>query len=395
MSKKAYLLPLFSLCVLPFAFKGTSTPVFAEGEDSSETSSVNANEVGLHLYQIESPACFHTVLQEKYIQDGVRSIQKYVKASAELSRPDALKFKWDAKNLKKDAKATYSFTISENSDLSNGRVYYTTDAFVNVYNLKLATRYYYQVKTTVDGVTSYSDVLHFSTEDSIFRNLYIDGVINARDLGGWRNSEGKFMVRQGMLFRSGPFNVSNVKTLTTSITSAGLKETSYLGIKTEIDLRRTDNGETGGIKTRSPLGSKVKYVSAPINWDVPDNALKNSSNIASIKKIFETLGDTNNYPAIFHCTAGADRTGLVAFLINGLMGVSEADLYRDYQFTDFANVSWMRYKSTISNSYVRTIREQEGTTFQDKIVHLLRSFDIPLSDITTVYNALQGEAYRI
>ena len=388
MNKKAYLLPILSLCVTPLSFKGLMTPVLAEGETT-------ANAAGLHLHQIESPACFHTVLQEKYIQDGVRSINKYARANAELSRPDALKFVWDAKNVDKNAKPTYTFTISENSDLSNGRLYRTNNTYVDVYNLKLATRYYYQVKTTYGGSTSESETLYFSTENSMFRNLYIDGVINARDLGGWRNSEGKFMVRQGMLFRSGPFNVSNVKTLTTSITSAGLRETSYLDIKTEIDLRRTDNGETGGIKARSPLGSKVKYVSAPINWDNPDNALKNANNIASIKKIFETLGDENNYPAIFHCTAGADRTGLVALLINGLMGVGEDDLYRDYQFTNFANVSWMRYKSTISNSYIRTIKEQEGVTLRDKIVNLLTSYGISSSDITTVYSMLQGEAYRI
>lgn len=387
MNKKAYLLPILSLCVTPLSFKGLTTPVLAEGETTS-------NAAGLHLHQIESPACFHTVLQEKYIQDGVRSINKYARANAELSRPDALKFVWDAKNVDKNAKTTYTFTISENSDLSNGRLYRTSNTYVDVYNLKLATRYYYQVKTTYGGSTSESETLYFSTENSMFRNLYIDGVINARDLGGWRNSEGKFMVRQGVLFRSGPFNVSNTKGLKASITSAGLSETRYLGIKTEIDLRRTDNGETSGI-TRSPLGSSVKYVSAPINWDEPDKALKNASNIASIKKIFETLGDTKNYPAIFHCTAGADRTGLVAFLINGLMGVSEDDLYRDYQFTDFANVSWMRYKSTISNSYVKTIKEQEGVTLHDKIVNLLTSYGVSKSNIENVYTMLQGESYRI
>ena len=77
------------------------------------------------------------------------------------------------------------------------------------------------------------------------------------------------------------------------------------------------------------------------------------------------------------------------------MGVSEDDLYRDYQFTNFSNVSWMRYKSTISNSYVKTIKEQEGVTLRDKIISLLTSFGISSSDISNVYSMLQGEAYRI
>ncbi len=382
-SRSGFLCLVLSL-LIPFAAGGSIHEVKAEdGENSA----------GLKLYQIASPACFHTVLQEKYIQDGNHSIQLFAKANAEISRPDALKFEWDAKNIKTTAKPTYYFTISENEDLSNGRIYQTNDNYVNVYNLKLATRYYYRVTTKYGGMESVSETLHFSTERSIFRNLYIDGVINARDLGGWRNSEGKFMVKQGMLFRSGPFNVSSASKYQRSITDDGLKETSYLGIKTEIDLRRVDDGETGGITT-SPLGNSVKYLSAPLNWNIPDNALTLSENIASIKTIFETLGNKDNYPIDFHCTAGADRTGMIAFLINGLLGVSEADLYRDYQFTNFANVNQIRYRATISNSWVKTIKKQTGLTLQDKIVALLRSFGISLENLSNLYWIMQEEGYR-
>ncbi len=354
----------------------------------------NANSAGLKLYQVKSPACFHTVLQEKFIENGNNSIQYYARANAELSRPECLKFEWDASDIKSTAKPTYYFTISENSDLSSGRTYQTNENCARVYNLKLGTRYYYRVSTKYGGTTSVSETLHFCTESSVFRNLYIDGVINARDLGGWRNSEGKFMVKQGMLFRSGPFNASNSASYERTITADGLSEISYLGIKTEIDLRRTDNGETGKTSS-SPLGNNVKYVSAPLNWDNADIALEKEENIASIKKIFEVLGDESNYPVNFHCTAGADRTGMIAFLVNGLLGVSEADLYRDYLFTDFANVSWIRYKTTISNSWLKTVKKQKGTTLQDKIVHLLRSFDVSLENLSKLYFLMQEEGYRI
>lgn len=354
----------------------------------------NANSAGLKLYQIKSPSCFHTVLQEKFIENGNGNIQYYAQANAELSKPEFLKFEWDATNIKTSAKPTYYFTISENSDLSSGRTYQTNENCARVYNLKLATRYYYRVSTKYGETESKSETLHFCTESSVFRNLYIDGVINARDLGGWRNSEGKFMVKQGMLFRSGPFNASNAAAYQRTITSDGLSEISHLGIKTEIDLRRTDNGETGKA-TSSPLGYGVKYVSAPLNWDNADIALEKEENIASIKRIFEILGDEGNYPVNFHCTDGADRTGMIAFLINGLLGVSEADLYRDYLFTDFANVSWIRYKTTISNSWLGTVKEQKGLTLQDKIVHLLRSFGVSLEDLSKLYFLMQEEGYRI
>ena len=61
----------------------------------------------------------------------------------------------------------------------------------------------------------------------------------------------------------------------------------------------------------------------------------------SIREIFRVLSDENNYPAFFHCNAGADRTGTVAFLINGVLGVSYEDLTRDFELTSG------RYRSAI------------------------------------------------
>lgn len=378
-------LPFLSLLLLPFYSSIEAYPLSADALDT--------NPIGLKLYQIKSPASFHTVLQENFISNGNRNIQNFAKANAELSKPDALRFSWDAKNLEKSANPNYSFKISENQNFENARIYQTKNTYIDVYNLKLATRYYYQVSTTFNEESSISEVKYFSTEKSVIRNLNIDGVMNARDLGGWRNREGKFMVKQGLLFRSGPFNASNAKTYQVTITSSGLAETKQLGIKTEIDLRRTDNGETGQAK-KSPLGTNVKYINAPINWDIPESALVNADNIASIKTVFETLGDANNYPLIFHCTAGADRTGLIAFLINGLLGVSEADLYRDYLFTNFSNVSWIRQKSNITNEWLKTIKKENGFTLQDQITHFLRKIGVSLSDLVSLYNIMQEEGYR-
>lgn len=378
-------LPFLSLLLLPFYSSIEAYPLSADALDN--------NPIGLKLYQIKSPASFHTVLQENFISHGNRNIQNFAKANAELSKPDALRFSWEAKNLEKSANPNYSFKISENQNFENARIYQTKNTYIDVYNLKLTTRYYYQVSTTFNEESSISEVKYFSTEKSVIRNLNIDGVMNARDLGGWRNREGKFMVKQGLLFRSGPFNASNAKTYQVTITSSGLAETKQLGIKTEIDLRRTDNGETGQAK-KSPLGTNVKYINAPINWDIPESALVNADNIASIKTVFETLGDANNYPLIFHCTAGADRTGLIAFLINGLLGVSEADLYRDYLFTNFSNVSWIRQKSNITNEWLKTIKKENGFTLQDQITHFLRKIGVSFSDLVSLYNIMQEEGYR-
>ncbi|MDD7715522.1 MAG: tyrosine-protein phosphatase, partial [Mollicutes bacterium] len=211
---------------------------------------------------------------------------------------------------------------------------------------------------------------------------------------GWRNREGKFMVKQGMVYRSGPFNVSYASSMQKSITSTGLSEASRLGIKTEIDLRTVDNNEVGGLKSVSPLGSGVKYIQAPLDYNYPEKIFTYKNNAESFKKIFKVFADPSSYPIDFHCTAGADRTGCIAFLLNGLMGVSEADLYRDYLFTNFASVG-TRTRSSISVAYVKTINNNPGKTLQDKIVSTLTSIGVDINDLNSIYFLLQEEGYRI
>ena len=68
----------------------------------------------------------------------------------------------------------------------------------------------------------------------------------------------------------------------------------------------------------------------------------------TIREIFRVLSDEDNYPIYFHCNAGADRTGTVAFLINGVLGVPYKDLTRDFELTSFSS-SGNRYRSKIEN----------------------------------------------
>lgn len=384
---------LFSI-LLPFSFKSTS--ILANGLDENESSTKEENKCSIKLYQVESPFDFHTVLQKKYIDDGNLSIAKYAKANAEISQPMGLKIEWDLFDGEENSKPYYTLSLSENEDFSNAYTYKTYDTFYYVYNLKLATKYYYSVKTSLNGETIESPTKYFVTANTFIRNIKLDGVINVRDVGGWRNSKGKFMVKQGMIYRSGPFNESYQTSMKKNITSSGISEaTNRLGIKTEIDLRTVDNNEVGGLKTASPLGYKVKYVQAPLDYNYPEKIFTYKNNAGSFIKIFKTLGDPNNYPIDFHCTAGADRTGCVAFLINGLMGVSEADLYRDYLFTNFANVSHLRQRSSIANAYVKTIKNNPGITLQDKIVYTLTSIGVDINDLNRLYFLMQEGGYRL
>ena len=178
-------------------------------------------------------------------------------------------------------------------------------------------------------------------------------------------------VKQNLLFRSSKFNDDESTELVISEEGINILVNDF-HIKTEIDLRKTSDNENGGI-TSSPLGNSVNYVSIP---------MKSSGNVLTLNpnevaQVFKLLADENNYPIIFHCSIGTDRTGLIAFLVNALLGVSEEDLYRDYLFSNFGLIYDMRTPSAVKN-YLNAINMKSGDTLKDRTFNYLKS--IGLSD---------------
>lgn len=73
-----------------------------------------------------------------------------------------------------------------------------------------------------------------------------------------------------------------------------------------------------------------------------DKAMQNSSMICatnpiaieSLRKILEICRDNQEGSVIFHCKDGKDRTGFVAAMILGLLGVDRKDIIKDYLKTN-------------------------------------------------------------
>ena len=50
----------------------------------------------------------------------------------------------------------------------------------------------------------------------------------------------------------------------------------------------------------------------------------------AITEALAVLTDPSAYPALIHCSAGKDRTGVFTALVLGLLGVDDSDIIRDY-----------------------------------------------------------------
>ena len=266
----------------------------------------------------------------------------------------------------------------------------STSIPVKLYNLKINKQYYYRVEANFKDKTHKSDIYTFTTNNDIgLRNMYIEGVENFRDLGGYALENGKHF-KQGMIYRSAQFNYDpkDESAVKSKPTSNGLYELlNNLKIKTDVDFREKNNAkgkdETIGLKDKSPLGNSVKYQYLPMRYG-GSNVITSSNNKESVLAFLNLLADENSYPLVFHCVQGKDRTGALAYAIEALLGVSEDLMKKDYLFTNFAKVGssitkWSSVDGT--GQFPWGIAHSEGTTISQKARNYLK-IAVGVSDST-------------
>ena len=328
----------------------------------------------------EQPLDFHTELQQAYLDDEYAFVMDYAGGIEELSRPQGITLSWEHKGRKTEY---YLVNISESADMSDSKEYKATENTVNIQNLKIATQYYWTVTAVQNnGEELLSEVGSFTTADCTPRNIYCDGITNMRDLGGYVTEDG-YKVKQGLLYRSGRWNVNEVDTPEAMITEAGIETLKELGIKTEIDLRRVDNNEVGAL-TDTGIVPEITYIQRPMIPDYPFKGI----NIEETQKFFSDLADESNYPMVFHCSIGTDRTGYLAYLIGGLLGVPQEDLYRDYLYSNFGEIGDFRTLFNVKYYYMDPIDKYPGETLSEKDEAYLLEIGVPQSDIDAIRNIM-------
>ncbi len=209
------------------------------------------------------------------------------------------------------------------------------------------TAYWYRV-TDADGNTS--AVGSFVSGDGpriILARERADssGVKNVRDLGGYAAADGK-TVKYGMLYRGGMFLYPNGTTNQTHrLTDYGRTVIGRWGLKTEIDLR--DDSDYGG-QTEAAFENCAYlrvtyrgYTSIFPADTATDTVYFDERSPEAFHQIFSLLAEEQNYPVYFHCLIGQDRTGTLAYLILGLLGVDFEDITKDYELSAFSAVGSM------------------------------------------------------
>ena len=171
------------------------------------------------------------------------------------------------------------------------------------------------------------------------RRIPLERAFNFRDLGGYR-ARGHKKLRRGKLFRSDDlFRLSD----------GDLARLAELGIRTVIDLRT----EAEAARGRFPAEKlAIDYYQNSLIDISADHAQARGDGAqdyiflryrqiltegsAGIRQVFARLVRAEAAPAVFHCVAGKDRTGLVAAITLEVLGVDREHVLSDYSMTELA-----------------------------------------------------------
>ena len=169
-----------------------------------------------------------------------------------------------------------------------------------------------------------------SASSGLPRYLGLAGTYNLRDTGGYRTLDGR-TTRWRTFLRSDSLHRVPLMARSTLF--------NY-GVRTIIDLRRSDELQVApnvfanssdvvyhhvSLLADSLLERKVAPLSLP---DVYRMILEQRQE--QLRQTLATLAAPGGFPAIVHCTAGKDRTGLIVALLLGLVGVPAATIVDDY-----------------------------------------------------------------
>lgn len=350
--------------------------------------------VEFSLVNFDTTVEIHTNEQKAFLSsedpDNYIKINKYDLATFSKSAPQAVTFSWNVTPTGSTSKPS-KYRLNIESDNGNF-VFETKNNTIDVYNLYVDTTYTWTVDAFYGKQAFTSNSSTFTIDAQAPRNCFADGVENLRDLGGWRLENGRTFL-QGLIYRSAELN-GGPDGLSKPTKNGKKTLVEQLGIKTEIDLRKTtasfDEDEVYGIKS-SPLGSSVNYVSLPMEFG-HTNILTNPKDKESVKGFFETLASRDNYPMVFHCVRGTDRTGALAYAIGAMCGMSEEDLMKDYLFSNFANINSNVIQASNINTtsfYVVGIRNATGDTLAEKAMnYIVNNVGVSKTTLENIVNIL-------
>jgi protein-tyrosine phosphatase len=225
------------------------------------------------------------------------------------------------------------------------------------------------------------------------RVIEFDGCFNFRDVGGYPTVDGRW-VRPQLLYRAdGPH----------ALTTRDESLLRSLGLRTVLDLRTVDES--------SERGSYATHVDDVIVYHLPMlDALPDTNDLThwanpvamaeryremldgapeSVAEVLAILSDPSAYPALIHCTAGKDRTGIITAVVLGVLGVADDTIVADYALSEVAMTRLHAHMRTLYPDAQERLDEIAPVMFAAHADTMRRFLTSMRADYTTFDNYAQ------
>ncbi len=169
------------------------------------------------------------------------------------------------------------------------------------------------------------------------RLVQLDAVHNFRDLGGYPARDG-LVTRWRQLYRADGLY---------RLTATDIEVVRDLGLNTVIDLRTHDELIERGTFPHQTI--EVTFTHHPVidaTWALEDHVHKSAHEFLTwayrdmlrvgsrvLGQAITDLAAPGALPAVFHCAAGKDRTGVLSALLLSALGVPRSVVLADYALT--------------------------------------------------------------
>lgn len=190
------------------------------------------------------------------------------------------------------------------------------------------------------------------------RTLGLKTAVNLRDIGGYPTADGR-RVKWGRVYRSGTLN---------ELSAEDTAQIAQLGLTAICDLRSAEE-VADSPEDAARFGAQYQHMPVQASRDTmrqlqamlfqPSrlsdimrasyNDVMLESNASLIGDILRQMSVETNLPMLFHCTAGKDRTGVIAAVLLSTLGVSDDVIAADY---------------ALSNKFYHRFREYVGVVLK-------------------------------
>ena len=294
--------------------QGQTTPVDPDPEDELDPQVKDGDVILVTDAMVEKFLTEVTYPERNYSETHILDEVYGPTAPGKYDKPQKYSIRWESTN--DDVTGRLWEDDGWSRDYSS-----LSDNYLTITNLRPNANYHFEIKAGGKVLTSGS----FKTTGRVHQLFFSSGVRNARDLGGWKTKDGK-TVKYRKIYRGGRMEDGK-------LTKSGKKDILAEGIRAQLDLRGKSD-----VLSKSPL-EELEFC-APVIEEGYTTLLKNDQEKAKQCFKFITKCVREDKPVYFHCSLGRDRTGTIAMMILGVLGVNEGDISKEYELTQFAPHGW-------------------------------------------------------